>query len=65
MVKYRYELFKGLPETDNRISADRAHAGRNTPDIQSIDIDDTEMGTAAERNGGFRKERAAPEFPKN
>ena len=51
MIKYSYELFKGLPETDNRIQARRTYAGRNTSNVQSINIDDTEMGAATERNG--------------
>ena len=60
-----YELFEKISGTDNRISTARAYAERNTSDIQSIQIDDTKMGKAAEGNGGFREERAASKFPKN
>ena len=59
MVKCRQELFKKISGTDNRIQAGWAYTGRNPPDIQSIQIDDTGVGETAERNRGFGKERAA------
>ena len=65
LVKYRNELFKKISGTDNRIQAGGAYTGGNPPDIQGIQIDDTGVGKAAERNGGFGKERAAPRFPKD
>ena len=50
---------KDYKKTDNRIQRRRTYAKRNTQNIQSMDINDTKMGKAAERNGGFRKERAS------
>ena len=42
----------------------RAYAGSNTPELQSIQIDHTGMGEAAERNRGFRKEKLHRRFRK-
>ena len=39
--------------------------GRNTPDIQSIQVSHTEMGKAAGGDREFGKERAAPGLPEN
>ena len=41
-----------------------AYAGRNASDLQGIQIDDPEMGKAAERNGGSWKKELHRSFRK-
>lgn len=65
VVKSRYELSNKIQRTNNRISQGRAYVRRNKSGVQSINLNNTEMGKAIKREGGLKTEKAHAETQEN
>ena len=65
VVKSRYELSNKIQRTNNRISQGRAYVRRNKSGVQSINLNNTEMGKAIKREGGLKAEKAHAETQEN